>query len=238
MIARARKLAILLPPSEGKAPHGTGPPWRPGTMAVAGLDPRRRELLAALAAAGADHRHDPTLVAAARYTGVLYRELDPEALAAPLRKRFAAQALIFSGLWGVVGPADPVPDYKLKMSASVPGLGKLSTWWRPAITEAMVDRLAGHTVWDLLPIEHSAAWTPGAVPLARRHTVRFVSAEGTTISHWNKLLKGALVRFILEQQPVHADDLADFVHPAGYRYDPWSSQRPDDPTTIVFRALP
>jgi hypothetical protein len=35
---------ILLPPSEGKAPGGDGPPWRPGTMAL-DLDERRARLL-------------------------------------------------------------------------------------------------------------------------------------------------------------------------------------------------
>jgi cytoplasmic iron level regulating protein YaaA (DUF328/UPF0246 family) len=41
----------------------------------------------------------------------------------------------------------------------------------------------------------------------------------TTVNHWNKLLKGALVRFILETGADEPDALADFAHPEGYVYD-------------------
>ena len=56
-------------------------------------------------------------------------------------------------------------------------------------------------MWDLLPNEHAAAmdWAAGAP--ARRVTVRFLDAEGRTVSHWNKLLKGSLVRWLLTEQP-------------------------------------
>jgi cytoplasmic iron level regulating protein YaaA (DUF328/UPF0246 family) len=41
----------------------------------------------------------------------------------------------------------------------------------------------------------------------------------TTVNHWNKLLKGALVRFILETGADDPKALAKFRHPEGYRYD-------------------
>ena len=230
---RARRLAILLPPSEGKAPGGDGPPWARGTGALPSLDPARAKVLRA---AKGGLAKAPTLAAADRYTGVLYRELDAAGLPAALRRRFADQALIFSGLWGASSPADPIPHYKLKMSASLPGLGKLSTFWRPTLTAALADRLAGHTVWDLLPIEHSAGWLPDEVPYARRFTVRFVGADGQTVAHWNKLLKGALVRHILEAQPTSPAELAAFDHPLGYQYDAASSILDADPVQVVFRA--
>ena len=71
----ARRSLILLPPSEGKAPEGSGPPWAPGTMAVEGLDARRGQVLRAL---GRRHeaRVGPTLPAIERYTGVLYQGLE------------------------------------------------------------------------------------------------------------------------------------------------------------------
>ena len=237
-MARQRKLALLLPPSEGKATGGGGPPWRPGTMALPSLDPSRAVLLVAVAGGVADA---PTMPARQRYTGVLYEELDPNGLPTALRHRFDAQALVVSGLWGAVAPADPVPAYKLKMGSSVPGLGKLSTWWRPGLTAALAQRLAGHVVWDLLPIEHAAAWTPAEVPVARRFTVRFVAADGTTVNHWNKLLKGALIRHLLEQQTADPAELVGFEHPAGYRYDPDASEAvkpgPGLASSIVFRQV-
>ena len=73
------------------------------------------------------------------------------------------------------------------------------------------------------------------VPAARRLTVRFVDTEGRTVSHWNKLLKGALVRHLLVDPTSDPDDLAGWRHPLGYRYDRRASQLDADPGVVVFR---
>jgi len=249
---------ILLPPSEGKADGGDGPPWAPATLFDPDLDGRRAQVMAALvramsssarrrsellgvkgeALAAATARNlglptGPTRPAIERYAGVLYQALDARSLRAPQRRRLEAQVRIVSGLWGVVAPGDPIPDYKLKMGAALPRLGRLATWWRPALTAALAPEVAGRVVWDLLPNEHRNAWapcvTPGDPDAPRRLiSVRFhdevVGAGGTTrlvtVSHWNKLLKGELVRHVLARQLVEVGDLVDFEHPLGYRYDP------------------
>jgi len=41
-----------------------------------------------------------------------------------------------------------------------------------------------------------------------------------TVSHWNKLLKGALVRHIVEHGLDDPGALIGFDHPEGYVYDP------------------
>jgi hypothetical protein len=234
-----RSPAILLPPSEGKAPGGTGAPWRPGRAALAGLDDARVEVLGALAATGdegvavATARTRPAID---RYTGVLYQHLAWGSLPPPARRRGAGAVLIASGLWGVSAPRDPLPPYRLKMGASLPGLGKLSTWWRPRLTAALAERLAGRVVWDLLPAEHAAGWAPAAVPYARRVVVRFVDAEGRTVSHWNKLLKGALVRHLLTEAPRGPEGLRDWAHPSGYRFDDRASDLGGDPALVVLAA--
>ena len=40
------------------------------------------------------------------------------------------------------------------------------------------------------------------------------------MNHWNKLLKGALVRHVLATGADEPHALAAFTHPEGYRYDP------------------
>lgn len=237
---------ILLPPSEGKAPAGDGPPWRPGVMTL-DLDDRRERVLAALAAAmrtneaarakllgvkGAalraatetnrEVRGAPTLPAIRRYTGVLYDALDAGSLPAAARRRLDGSVLILTGLWGAVAPADPVPDYKLKMGATLPRLGKLSSWWRDDLSAAIAARATGRTVWNLLPNEHQAAWR--APDGLAQWSVRFLEpgAGGAfvAISHWNKFLKGALVRHLLLHPATTPETLADWEHPSGFRYDP------------------
>ena len=237
---------ILLPPSEGKADGGTGAPWAPGTMAV-DLDRQREQALVALARAmrqtpaarakllgvkgdalaaateaNRGVREAPTLPAIERYTGVLYDALDVGSLTATRRRRLDGSVLIVSGLWGLVAPSDPIPDYKLKVGAALPKLGRLSTWWRKPVSEHLDELAAGRTVWNLLPNEHAAAWQP-TVPQPQ-HTVRFLERrpDGSlvAVSHWNKLLKGALVRHLVDRPGTTKESLVDWEHPLGYRLDP------------------
>ena len=186
-------------PLEGKADGGTGPPWTPGSISFPELDASRRKVAAALkrtakqnvavnakllgvkghalAAARAANRDvldSPTLPAIERYTGVLYDAFDHATLPAAQRRRAAAQLAIFSGLWGVVTPTDLLPDYKLKMGASLAPMGRLGTFWRPQISAALAPFVEGRTLWDLLPNEHAAAWQPVAGSLRRRISVKFL----------------------------------------------------------------
>lgn len=230
----APRTLVLLPPSEGKAPGGRGLPWRPGTMALGELDERRGQVLAALGE-GRPDALAPTRRAIDRYTGVLYKELDAASLDPVAKRRLTRTVLVASGLWGLVAPNDRIPDYRLKMGAAVPPLGKLSTWWRPAITAALEPRAAGAVVWDLLPNEHAAAidWT-GLAPRSRV-TVRFLDREGRTVSHWNKLLKGSIVRWLAETGATDPAALVELDHPQGYAFDPDASVLTRRRAEVVLR---
>lgn len=204
-------------------------------------EPERSKLLSvkgkALAAATAANRTAriaSTLPAIERYTGVLYDALAYRTLSAAHRKRLDAGVLIFSGLWGVVAPADPIPDYKLKMGASLPGLGKLSTWWREDLSAAVASRAAGRTLWNLLPNEHAAAW--GAPAGLAQIAVRFLEPREdgslSAVSHWNKYLKGALVRYLLANPTTGPVDLKAWKHPSGFRLDPKLTEQRGDLTVL------
>ncbi len=158
-----------------------------------------------------------------RYTGVLYGALAYRALDRTLRRRIDRQMIVFSGLWGLVAPPDPIPFYKLKMTAAAPRGGRLAAWWRPRIAPVLDAHVDGRVVWDLLPNEHLAAWPTSDAP-RRRIAVRFLDDTGgpslVTVSHWNKLLKGALVRYVVAHQLNDPDGLTGFEHPQGYVYRP------------------
>ncbi len=267
---------ILLPPSEGKAPGGDGPAWTPGSGAWPELDARRSTVVKALQAAmrkpvaarskllgvkgdalvaatatNLSVLDTATMPAIDRYTGVLYDELDASSLSKIVRRRFDEQVVIFSGLWGIVRPGDPIPDYKLKMGASIGRPGKLSTWWRAAVTDALAPCTANRVVWDLLPNEHRAAWAPPVNPTTSAPThivsVRFLdeqqpttggkSGELIAVAHWNKLLKGSLVRHIVAAQLDDPEGLADLAHPRGYVLRPELTQIEGN-RTLVSMVLP
>ena len=117
-----------------------------------------------------------------------------------------------------------------------------------AITEALAPFVEGRVVWDLLPGEHAAAWAPAlpasGAPGAPKAllTVRFLDEAApaggerrfTTVSHWNKLLKGALVRHVLATQLTDPDGLTGFTHPEGYTYDPSLTEERGGRVVLAF----
>ena len=124
-----------------------------------------------------------------RYTGVVWEHLDPATLKPAQRRRI----VVMSALLGVVGAEEPVPDHRLKLSVSLPKLGRLDRWWRPAVTEALLAAGTGPIV-DLLPKEHAAAvdWD---VLAAHREVVR-PAGSGVT-GHAGKAAKGRLARALV-----------------------------------------
>ena len=95
----------------------------------------------------------------------------------------------------------PVPDFRLKLSASLPPVGPLAAFWRQPLTQVLNDRFDGATVVDLLPNEHRAAWTadPGRYDLVRP---LLATRDGKPAGHAGKATKGRLARAILESDDV------------------------------------
>ncbi len=205
---------LLLPPSEGKAVGGSArrATWSPDSGSLGGrLAEQRLEVVEALAAAhGGDEKllgvkgdhllraqsansslvGAPTLPAWQRYTGVVWDHLDPASLPAAARR----QILVVSGLLGLVRADDPVPDYRLKMGANLPPLGKLSTWWRDALTTELRRLARRRVVVDLLPQEHRAALDLSGL---EGMSLTLVDPSGKPGGHFAKAAKGELARTIL-----------------------------------------
>jgi uncharacterized protein len=206
---------LLLPPSEGKAPEGRSAGWDPddGAFGPALGSPRavvaatlrgcgggdekllgvRGEHLARAQSANLSLVGAPTLPAWQRYTGVVWDHLDPASLPAAARRRI----VIVSGLLGLVRADDPTPDYRLKMGASLPPLGKLSTWWRASVSTELARLGRRRFVIDLLPQEHRAALARDALAGVDGITIGLVDRTGRAGGHFAKAAKGELARAIL-----------------------------------------
>jgi len=211
--------------------------------AMAGTEPSRKKLLgvtgAGLAQATVSNAKvltRPTMPAIERYTGVLYDALDHRTLSKAERRRLDASGVIFSGLWGLVAPADPIPDYRLKMGVALPSLGKLSTWWRDPLTQQLLELAGRRPIWNLLPNEHAVAWSPPAD--REQWTVRFLDRKQdgslVAVSHDNKSLKGALVRYLVANPAVTPPELRRWKHPAGYRYAAGASETRGGVTSVAM----
>lgn len=227
-------MLILLPPSEGKASAGDGPPLdlsrlsfpdltstrekvvdalveashAPDAAAVLGLTPRQATAL--------DHnravRTAPTLRAGALYTGVLYDNLGLATL--PSTERL----VIFSGLWGALSPEDPVPPYRLSMGVALPPIGSLAAAWRPALDEALGVREG--LVVDMRSSTYATAWNPGESGVAVR-VLREVDGRRSVVSHMAKATRGAVARALVEAgaQPESPQNLARDLTELGWRVE-------------------
>ena len=234
---------VLLPPSEGKTVGGRGRPLRRRPVAegdpllaararaleslrdlVAG-DPAvaARALLLpdgvapAALATNAAVLDAPTTPALRRYSGVVYAGLDYPNLDPTAQRVAGRSCLVFSGLFGVVGGDEPVPDYRVPAKAVLPGLGIAGTFWRPVLDEVLPARLGRGLVVDLRSSDYAAMWRPGRSLAGRVIGVRVLSPAPrgghAVISYNSKFAKGRLaaelIRRVARKQPVAtADDVA------------------------------
>jgi cytoplasmic iron level regulating protein YaaA (DUF328/UPF0246 family) len=219
---------ILLPPSEGKAEGGRPrTKWKPasGTFGPA-LGEGRSQVVAALVAQrggsaallGVSGKHleraqaanrdlvgAPTLPAAERYTGVVWDHLDLAGMTEAQRERALSRIIIPSGLMGASLAGDPVPDYRLKMGARLPGFGgTLAKWWRDAVSDAINDYARGCLVVDLLPTEHRGAYSPDLSRVTEHVVVDLMTPTGKAGGHDAKAAKGRLARHLLLSTPMIA----------------------------------
>ncbi len=240
---------IVLPPSEGKAPGGRKP-WVPESGRYGAFGPARREVASALSVAmagGPDARRKllgvggplleraaianaalvgaPTLPAHERYRGVVHDHLDVASLPPVERRRAYASVIILSALLGAVALTDPVPDYKLKMGATLPGLGPVSRFWGPVLAAGLDGTGRRGETLDLLPDEHAAAWQPRGPRVTH---VRFdqpgpAGTRRKAAGHAAKAVKGMLARYVILTPGALRDALPGFTW-EGWTFDPANSR--------------
>jgi cytoplasmic iron level regulating protein YaaA (DUF328/UPF0246 family) len=219
---------VLLPPSEGKAAGGDGPPLDLDALSFPALTTTRRGLVSALQRLArrqpgrlraaldlsprqrAEIAHDAALSTAATlpvmqlYTGVVYEALGYASLRGAARRRANDSLVVASALFGLVRPADRLPPYRLSGSTVLPGLGGLAPVWRPVLEPVLAD---AELVVDLRSGSYAAlARVPDAV------VVRVLREQGgrrTVVSHDNKYTKGRLARTLCEAGARHARDVAE-----------------------------
>ena len=260
-------MLILVPPSETKAFPAGASPVDLDSLALPRLAPTRARLLkalarlargrapAALAALGLSpgqsgelgHNREllsaPAGVTAEVYTGVLYDALDLPGL--HRQGIMTDHVLIFSGLWGVLRPADRIPHYRCSAGVKLGVTGSVSAIWRQALRAPLAAHAGDQLIVDLRSGAYAGLWAAGRNAV----TVRVLherSNDGvvsrSVVSHFNKATKGRLTRALLEsgQQPGKPDEFADLVRSFGYTVEPGpAGARADAPVAldIVVREL-
>jgi cytoplasmic iron level regulating protein YaaA (DUF328/UPF0246 family) len=231
---------ILLPPSEGKTPARSGSPVDLAQLHFTELTAARQEVSDALAqvsarvdaltqlGVGASLAHEvlrntrlgqePAAPAHCVYTGVLYDALGYQRMTPTQKRKADAGVVIVSGLWGAVGFADRIPAYRLSMSAGLPGLGRLASYWKPKLGAALEAHAEGHLLVDCRSSTYAAAWTPAP---GRTVSVNvFTERDGTrkVVSHFAKHTRGELARHLLTRRGKAPETPAQLANAASEKW--------------------
>ncbi len=177
----------------------------------------------AAVAANAALYGSPLMAAIDRYgPGVMYAAMEFPELPTGAQRRLLENGIIFSGLFGLLRPDDLIPDYRLKMDASLKGVGRVSKYWRPIVSPHLNRVLAGKFVWNLLPQAHLDAWDDDGSYRAMVQMKFFredEQGERKAVTHGVKELRGALVNFVVRDPAESVADLAEWEAPGGYEVD-------------------
>jgi uncharacterized protein len=257
---------ILLPPSEGKAVPKRGKPLDLAALRFPDLTEARSQVLDALVTLcetdpdkaaetlgvpktqldliglNTRLRTAPTARADHVYTGVLYDALGLPSLSAAARRRAGTRLAVTSALFGLLGPADRVPAYRLSGDAVLPGVGGVAGLWRSRLGPAVAEALGDGLLVDLRSTTYAAFWRPPAPLASRVATVRVlheVDGRRQVVSHFNKATKGRLVRALLEAgaNPRTPAALAGVLRDLGWTVEAGEPTRKGTQLDVVVRRL-
>ena len=156
---------------------------------------------------------------------MVYAGLDIASADPAVRAVAEDSVLVFSGLLGIVRGSDLVPDYRVPVAATLPGLGTLTPVWRTALRDAMPAVLGTRFAVDLRSTDYSGMWAPTGPVRHQVLPVRVLSRRPSgpprVVSHFSKHGKGVLVRALLEsaatgREPRTATDVARVARDLGW----------------------
>lgn len=230
-----RRPLVLLPPSKGKIAGGAGPAYAATLTGDGPLSSPRQRVLEAIVVAAASLTdaeaarlagvgiggvtaqraalsllpEAPTVPAHRRYSGVVHAN----AGLAEVRPRAASvDVRIVSGLLGLVALHEPVPDYRIEIAATVPGIGGLGPFWREALADHLATVGRGRRVWDLLPAEHRRALHGAVVDGLDRVEVAFLRPDGRAANAARtKVAKGRFLAALLRDGTITPRGAPDAV---------------------------
>lgn len=178
----------------------------------------------------------PLMSALDRYSpGVMYKAMDFAGLPTGAQRRLLENGIIFSGLFGLLRPDDLIPNYCLDMDAVLPGIGKVSAYWRPRLSPVLNKTVSGRVVWNLLSGIHEEAWEDNH-SYRQKIVVKFIREQGgerKTLSHGVKPLRGQLVNYIVRESVEDVERLHAWDNSEGYHFDEACSTFDEETKTMT-----
>lgn len=173
----------------------------------------------------------PTMPALDRFDGVLYEGLDASTLPSGARAFAHDHLAVSSALFGLLGPDDPIPAYRLSPDSRLPRT-PLKPLWSAAVSAVLAAREG--LILDLRSEAYAAL---GPAPRRQETWYLRVVSEGDNgrrraLSHFNKKGKGEFTRALLLAGTTHPDaaSLLTWAATAGIRLEPGA---PGELTLVV-----
>ncbi len=143
---------------------------------------------------------EPAAPAHQVYSGVLYDALGYKSMTPAQRRRADESVLVISALWGAIRFADSVPAYRLSMSTALPDVGRLASFWKPQLTDALGSVAEGHLLVDCRSSTYAAAWAPPPAGTVTVNVFTEVNGARKVVSHFAKHTRGELARHLLTRR--------------------------------------
>tara|TARA_Y100001960_G_C14774891_1_gene882505 strand:- start:4248 stop:4946 length:699 start_codon:yes stop_codon:yes gene_type:complete len=145
-----------------------------------------------------------------RYTGVVYEHINWPTISEKAKKYMEKHIYIFSGLFGMLSPKTPIPDYKLKMNVL-----SLQHHWNPILTEELNKE---SFIIDLLPQVHRKAYTPNKKNVIPVDFLIVNKGKKAAAGHFGKAVKGEFIRYMAENNVTSIDQFNGFEYD-GFKWD-------------------
>jgi hypothetical protein len=190
----AERLFALIPPSQGKAPGGRRH-IAVGTFDETLKEPRCEvlESLRTFVTTASTAQLEVALSARGpllqRALSATHQILEGSAPLLPAWRRYD----------GLLAGEDRIAEYRLKMNIRLANMPPLARFWRPSVTDALIERTSHAIVVNFLPKEHLASVDMEKLKSHRKVLdVHFVAAdESKAVGHDAKAVKGELARAVL-----------------------------------------
>lgn len=241
-------MLILLPPSEAKTAPARGRPLDLASLSSPALTQTRRDVLDALVTLSQGDRKEamerlglgPTQSAAVArnalleeapcaradevYTGVLYSTWDPAGRLTPARRHAEKSVAICSALFGLLRPSDLIPSYRLSSTVNLPPLGPIAALWRRVLGPELLEQVGDGLLVDLRSGPYRTMSKSSKEIAERTVTVRVlrdVGGQRSVVSHFNKAIKGQLVRELLASglTPKSIKEFGDDLRDLGWQVE-------------------
>ena len=193
-------MLILLPPSEGKSHAQSFDLLRIDALSFATSLTISR--LSVLKKYGSQILTEPTAPAIDIYSGVLFQALSYRTLSKSAQQRAQSQLLIFSALFGVLRPLDPIPHYKMKIKSSD---------WKVPLKTALAG-LESELIVDCRSSTFASAWKSNPEITVAVRVFQERDGVRSVITHMSKKYRGELTRILMQgRAPKNPHELRDIA---------------------------